>query len=383
MNGLVRKTRLTQASLALVLTLSTVDVSATDLDCPWVDDNKVGNLQRCLARAGERSNQRARDASEEGNAHERRAISSAEKADVLRRDREAAESKLGALSMEQARNFLAQPYQPPESFRKEFRALGLSTTRDLLEKGGHFEKRYAELAEGSASQAQENYLDSSRAHAAAGKFKTLDSKIRQVQARMDSAQGARAVPARLEASEESGAEIIKGKPNHSSGLTAGAFPDAPGSSGTRKSSGADPDRSLSTQTSTEFRLDSAGKGKRSSKPSLRDIIKARLAAARARGDSAAVAQGEEELKKLTEREARAPASSRSPAFDASDENELRAKEGFSLASSGTDNAVASILIDFETELSRNRGDGNELSLFARIKKSIKACLANRCVGPAP
>jgi len=261
---------------------------------------------------------------------------------------------------------LNRAYQPPKAFRDATAALGLRNYNDLHQKGPEVQKRL-EAEMNKDVEAFQRFQDQAKKGSAAGTQLTkLQEKLNDVRQRMASLPTAKVAGTNTAKSENvsgsGGAERADSVPasvtnrlNPPLGRAADVAAVKNGSNETGK-----------TGSALALGLISP-EGK--AKPSLREKLRAALAAAQARGDSTAVASLEKEIAKA-ESETLEKLEGASRALASITEDSKANPAAFIMGAAASD--VSGIVNAFEHSLSED-----SISLFQRVKRRHDACVIGR------
>lgn len=350
-------------------------------------------LGACLNRTGQRlTNREADRAGDKAKSLEKNALGRAELADQIATDRNALGGQLHQVGsqvspaerVQRENQLLARPYQPQpprdatgtaRAIQESMRRLGLASHRDLWEKGPEVHRQLMEQAENEAKQSLELFRQAQLGQAAGQQFGALGQKAERNQAAMKSARGAGATIA--SAPGRGGLEGLPGSASQPVSASGTGKPDA--------------DSSLSSPAAGQVLAWQGQAGaaagatralaKGSRGPTIRELLRARLADANARGDKAESGRIGKELATAEKNgTAGAPAAgeaSRALASLPAGSAPAGATPAFSLTSDD-ERAVRATIADFESALAgqgsaSDEGDGR--TLFQRVTASIRISVA--------
>lgn len=334
------------------------------------------SLGQCWNRTGQRlSDNEADKARDRANGLEKSATQRAELADQIEADRNSLGSRLNESPTRETRNnILNQAYSPQapadasqssRSMEESMRKLGLNSQRDLWEKGPEAQRTLIEDAKKEAIEAGDLFRAANQGSQAATKLGQMAEISRQRQegiksiAAAGTAVSAKAGKGGIEG--PSSAAASPGSSSPSSGLRAAEL--------TKGASG----KTMDWQGEAGAKAGAAAAFRK--EPSLREKLKAALAAAKARGDTKESARLSGELANVEMSQVKGEAS-RAPASEGAGSGTLAGSPaGFSM---GVDDAqsVRAAVEAFERTLAEGSAAAEDpRSLFQRVTSSLRGSLA--------
>ena len=352
-------------------------------------------LGACLNRTGQRlSNREAQRTGDQVKGLEKNALGRAELADQIAADRNALGGQLHqarslgapAERAQRENQLFARPYQPQpprdsssgsREMQESMRRLGLASHRDLWEKGPEIHRQLMEQAESEAKQSIELFRQAQLAQQAGQQFGALGQKAERNLEAMKSARGAGAAIA-----STPGRGGLDGATGSTSDSAPASGARAAGPKGGPSLSASPAAQAMAWQGEAGAATGAArALAKGANGPTLRDLLRARLAEANARGDKAASKRIGKELaaaeKNGTAGTNVAGEGSRSPASLSAGDSAPAARPAFSLGSDD-ERAVRSTIAEFESALAGqgSQGEDDGRTLFQRVTASIRSIAAS-------
>ncbi len=356
-------------------------------------ENDTTGLSECIGRkAAKQSGKEAENAAGKGREAESRALKMADMGDQIGEDREHLLSELeqakanadAATRAQTEDSLFERPYTPPKELLEPLRNLGLRTNRDLYSKGEKLQKQLYESAEELAAHAAEQTQNAERAILAANSFGKMESISRNRARGLNSIEGivSAAGVAGVAKATSNSSEVASQKEKEASALVSNRETSKPLSP-----FGEIAESRLGERT--EFGISSVHDfpARKRKRESLREKLKKQLAEAYRRSDAKeanAIAGKLAALENESRLDAAAQltADDRVPASLAAFSSTLAAPVAYSGGSAiEADNEIGRIISEFESQ-QRNGSSENlaEVSLFERIKNSIRRCLSQSCLG---